>query len=109
MRAALAVAMTLLLAPAATQKARKPSAVRGKAVFQKHCAQCHTVTEKRKLGPGLKGLYQNPNLEESGDPVNDTTVRALLEKGAGAGEMPGFAGKIKPREMDDLLAYLRKL
>lgn len=101
----------LSLSPAAEPKkrARTTSPARGKAVFQKHCVQCHATTDGRKAGPGLKGLYQHPNLEESGDPVNDETVRALIEKGAGGGEMPGFAAKIKPQEMADLLAYLRNL
>ena len=103
--------LALSAPPAADSKkrARTPSPARGKAVFQKHCAQCHSTTDERKIGPGLKGLYQHSNLEESGDPVNDETVRALIEKGGGGGEMPGFAAKIKPQELAGLLAYLRKL
>ncbi len=107
--ALLLLALSLSQAAESKKGARTPSPARGKAVFQKHCAQCHATTGERKAGPGLKGLYQHPNLEESGDPVNDQTVRALIAKGAGGGEMPGFAAKIKPQEMADLLAYLRKL
>lgn len=113
MRILLLVYLLLALALASTAQARKPApggnAARGKAVFKKHCAECHYTSDQRKIGPGMKGLYRKPNLEESGEPVNDSTVRELIEKGAAAGEMPPFAGKIKPREMADLLAYLRKL
>lgn len=99
-----------LAASAAPRKDRaRSSKDSGRAVYQRHCATCHYTTARRKIGPGLKGLYRKPALEESGDKVTDDSVRALIENGAGAGEMPGFAGKITVKQMASLLAYLRKL
>lgn len=85
------------------------SAPRGKRLFQKHCTECHYATAERKIGPGLKGLYKKEKLDENDKPVNDANVREIIEEGAGAGEMPEFKDKLKPREIDDLLAYLRSL
>ncbi len=35
-------------------------ATAGQAVFAKHCAICHTATEKNKIGPGLAGVFGRP-------------------------------------------------
>jgi mono/diheme cytochrome c family protein len=84
-----------------------PTEMRGYAVYQQQCAQCHKANSEDSLhGPGLQGLYKKPYLP-SGAPANDDRVRAATAQGRNM--MPGFGNVLNDQQMSDLLAYLHTL
>jgi len=81
-------------------------AVKGKEVFQP-CSVCHrTDSTDKKIGPGLKGLFQKKALSNGKKPTEEN-VRAFVDKGGGG--MPAYADILTSQEKDDLLAYLKTL
>ena len=84
-----------------------PDLSKGQAVFKENCAVCHwpDKTEKR-IGPGLKGLFQREKLSD-GRPVNEDNVRNLILKGGE--KMLGFEEKLDAKQLDALIAYLKTL
>lgn len=80
--------------------------LRGHAVFQAHCGQCHYDRQEGPLhGPSLRGMYKKPYLP-SGAPANDERVTSTILHGHGL--MPGQPN-LDPQDVNDLLAYLRTL
>ncbi len=80
--------------------------LRGHAVFQVHCGQCHRDRESGALhGPSLLGMYKMPYLP-SGTRANDERVTSTILHGHGL--MPAQPN-IDPQDLDDLLAYLHTL
>jgi mono/diheme cytochrome c family protein len=84
-----------------------PTEMQGRAVFQSHCAVCHSAnTEKSLHGPGLQGMFKRPYLP-SGAPANDDRVTATILHGRGM--MPPFGDDLDGQQLQDLLAYLHTL
>jgi mono/diheme cytochrome c family protein len=82
-------------------------ASKGKALFEQHCATCHHATStEKKLGPGLKGLYQKRKMQ-NGQKPSDQSVLARLDKGGGG--MPSYKELLSAEEKAHLLAYLKTL
>ena len=80
---------------------------KGKEVFESNCAACHNAdSATKKMGPGLKGLFQHDKLKNGKKPT-DATVTEVIDKG-GTG-MPAYADLLTPEEKTDLLAYLHTL
>ena len=80
---------------------------KGKAIFEQHCATCHNATStEKKLGPGLKGLFQKRKLQ-NGQKPSDQSVLARLDKGGGG--MPSYKELLSAEEKANLLAYLKTL
>lgn len=76
----------------------------GEALFQQNCTLCHVFSgDKKRFGvqssTELIGLYKRPT-------VADDAVRLLIQGGL-PGRMPSFRYTLAPREVDDLVAYLR--
>ena len=87
------------------QVAGDPAA--GRQLFQSGCAVCHYANAaQKKVGPGLFGLYQAKSLPD-GAAVTDTNVEHWIRNGGGL--MPGFANALTPKQMRDLIAYLKTL
>jgi mono/diheme cytochrome c family protein len=81
--------------------------MRGHAVFQAHCAQCHNDRKDKPLhGPSMLGVFKRPSLP-SGAPANDERVTATILHGHGL--MPAMGNTMNQQDMDDLLAYLHTL
>ena len=81
--------------------------MRGHAVFQAHCAQCHhDRTDKPLHGPSMLGVFKRPSLP-SGAPANDERVTATILHGHGL--MPAMGNTMDQQDIDDLLAYLHTL
>lgn len=84
-----------------------PTEMRGYAVYQQQCAQCHNANSEQPLhGPGLQGMYKKPYLP-SGAPANDDRVRSTILHGRNI--MPPFGNILNDRQINDLLAYLHTI
>jgi mono/diheme cytochrome c family protein len=79
---------------------------RGEGLFRQRCSLCH-LPRKLKfgspavVGPDLTGLFK-----EAG-PDKQKLLRGTILKGGP--EMPGFQYGLEPKEVDDLIAYLKTL
>ena len=68
---------------------------------------CHRgESTDKKIGPGLKGLFQKEKLLNGKKPT-EQTIRARIDEG-GSG-MPPFKDMLSDQEKDDLVAYLKTL
>ncbi len=73
----------------------------GKAVYDRYCMGCH--------GPAGEGMMPGMPNFALGERLN-TTDRDLAERiRQGNGVMPGFAGILSDREIEDVVLYLRSL
>lgn len=80
----------------------------GRRIYDAECDRCHEPYSTRgKKGPGLKGVFQHKYLSHSGLPANDERVTDIIR--LGRNEMPGYAQKLSPQDIQDLLAYLHTL
>ncbi len=77
----------------------------GEAVFYQNCTFCHELDAPKRrlvpqfLGPSLIGLYKTRS-------PSDDAVRALILKGIPK-RMTGFQYTLTPKEIDDLIVYLK--
>jgi mono/diheme cytochrome c family protein len=79
--------------------------MRGHAVFQSNCSQCHDDRDSDALhGPPMLGVFKKQYLP-SGAPANDDRVRVSILEGHGM--MPAI--NIDSQDTQDLLAYLHTL
>jgi len=84
-----------------------PRQMRGHAVFQAHCAQCHYDRQSGPLhGPSLLGMYKRPALP-SGAAATDERVTATIVQGRNL--MPAMGGQLDEGDLNDLIAYLHTL
>ncbi len=89
---------------------------RGEAVYNAHCAECHglrgvATPEWRKPGPD--GKYPPPPLNDSAHAWHHPTevLRKVIAKGspAGMGNMPAWEDRLSPRQIEDVIAYIKSL
>ena len=79
----------------------------GALFYNKNCLSCHdTDTEDKKVGPGLKGLFDKEKLPYSGLPVTEESIKQQLIRPALV--MLSFT-KMTEQETADLIAYLKTL
>ncbi|MDZ7700464.1 MAG: c-type cytochrome [Deltaproteobacteria bacterium] len=85
------------------------AASRGASLFEnKGCTQCHhTGSTQKKIGPGLKDLFERKSLPVSGRPVNEENVREQLKNPYK--NMPSFADRLTDKERDQIIDYLKTL
>ncbi|SRR5579871_175938 len=103
--------LSLTLAVPAQKKDDKKSggdATKGEAVFKdKNCTVCHWPDkETKRIGPGLKGLFTHKKMWDD-RPLTEANVRDMILKGGG--KMTGFEDQLTPKELDNLIAYLKTL
>jgi mono/diheme cytochrome c family protein len=85
-----------------------PQQAAGRKIYDNECDRCHNPDSTRgKKGPGLKGVFRNPYLSQSGLPANDERVSDIIR--LGRKDMPGYGQKLTSQEIQDLLAYLHTL
>ena len=95
------------LAAASSMPALQGDADKGSDLFARNCASCHySDREDKKLGPGLKGLFQKDRLPLSGRTATEENVRRQMISPFRS--MPSF-GSLTPQEVADLVAYLKTL
>jgi mono/diheme cytochrome c family protein len=79
-------------------------AMRGQGLFLQRCSLCH-LPRKLKfgspavIGPSLSGQFKNAT------PDQLKILRGFILKGGP--DMPGFQYGLEPREVDDVIAYLK--
>ncbi|MSO19685.1 MAG: cytochrome c [Acidobacteria bacterium] len=81
----------------------------GRGLFLQNCSYCHLPTKENNkstaegttVGPLLKGLMQGSK------PRPEAVVRGFILKGTA--KMPGFQYAFQPKEMDQIIAYLKTL
>jgi cytochrome c len=85
---------------------KKGDAEKGKEVFQQ-CGVCHNAdSTEKKMGPGLKGLFQNEKMNNGKKPT-EANVRAKVDEGGNG--MPSYKEMLSDEEKNDLIAYLKTL
>jgi mono/diheme cytochrome c family protein len=95
----LVVVISPLFASSASTQA---SSGRGAAIFRKSCSVCHSIRSgETKVGPSLYGVLGE------GSGRSEETAQLVIANGKGP--MHAFKEKLEPREIDDLLEYLRTL
>ena len=83
----------------------------GEGLFLQNCSYCHTPRKKNPkssvetgtaLGPLLSSLFRGANTRR------EEVVRQFIQRGSPQ-KMPGFQYALEPREIDNLIAYLKTL
>ena len=86
--------------------AKAGDATKGQEVFQQ-CSVCHNAdSTEKKMGPGLKGLFQHDKLVNGKAPT-EANVRAKIDEGGNG--MPSYKEMLSDEEKDNLIAYLKTL
>ena len=94
-------------APAAQKNSPGGVASRGKVLYRSNCFICHyDISDKKKVGPGLKGLYSRGKYAD-GSKVDDASVWRWIDRGGK--NMQGFRNSLSDSEIRDLIAYLKTL
>jgi cytochrome c2 len=99
----------ILLAGIRTFVTGEASFTRGSQLFNEDgCIQCHFPdSRKKKIGPGLEGLFDRKILHKSGWPVTEENVRQQIIDPYES--MPSFRDKLSKQEIDTILEYLKTL
>jgi len=85
---------------------KKGDPEKGKEVFQQ-CGVCHNAdSSEKKMGPGLKGLFQAEKMANGKKPT-EANVRAKIDEGGNG--MPSYKEMLSDEEKNDLIAYLKTL
>lgn len=80
----------------------------GRKIYDNYCDRCHRpYSSKGKKGPGLKGVFQNKYLPQTGLPANDERVTEIIRNGRP--DMPGYSQVLTSQDLQDLLAYMHTL
>ena len=102
----LSVAAALIIARSSNAQAAaappSPEAHAGEQIFTQKCIQCHALHQGQySFGTNMEGEMKTPHHTSAAE------IRAIIKDGKG--KMPGFADKLAPAEIDDLLVYIRTL
>jgi mono/diheme cytochrome c family protein len=85
-----------------------PQQANGRKIYDNDCDRCHRpYSTKGKKGPGLKGVFQNTYLSQTGLPANEERVTDIIRNGRP--DMPGYGQVLSSQDIQDLLAYLHTL
>ncbi len=88
-------------------KLDQASLTRGQALFTKHCSGCHG---ENGVGDGPSGSALDPkpsNLKEMSAHHSDGDLAWKIAHGRGP--MPGWKGTLRPKQIWDLVNYIRRL
>lgn len=76
-----------------------------KAIFEERCASCHGLDGRGRTSMGE--MLEAPDFTDAEWQRGVTDERMRASVGDGKGQMPAFAGKLSPREINALVAYVR--
>jgi len=94
----------------------KEQVAEGQHLYQLHCSTCHgsraqSIPDWKK--PGSNGMYPPPPLNGTAHTWHHSLnlLRKTVREGGVrlGGQMPGFADKLKPQEIDAILAWVQSL
>lgn len=94
----------------AVVRAATGDALRGKPLYEQHCAGCHGATGKGNR-PAGKALVP-PSADLTGIKSQrkmDAVLSNMIEHGKPGTEMAAWKGRLAGREIADLVAYVRTL
>ena len=100
---ALLLGSCIALHPAFAQDATTgpAPAAAGEHLFKQNCASCHSVAPGEKIvGPSLHG-------ELKGHPPKKTPAQVTTIIENGFPPMPPFKGQLAPKDIENLIAYLK--
>src|SRR5258705_5252577 len=101
---AMAVSCSLALGQG-KKGAKTGDPMKGQEVFQQ-CGVCHNAdSTEKKMGPGLKGLFQNEKMNNGKKPT-EANVRAKIDEGGNG--IPSYKEMLSDEEKNDLSAHLNK-
>ena len=94
-----------------------PQVVRGRAIYDQHCAECHGAQGKGPIGDwrirDAEGKFPPPPLDDSAHAWHHPTAVLLemVREGSpqGQGNMPAWKEKLSEQEMQDVVAYIKSL
>jgi mono/diheme cytochrome c family protein len=72
--------------------------------FQSYCMSCHNPALRWERGPDLRGLFKREKLS-SGEPVNEKTVRTLIDDGHA--KAPAYKEWVDELTRQKILDYLK--
>ena len=79
---------------------------RGKGLYLQKCALCHSPKiQKPRTVPALSPIPEG--LLKGAGALKEPAVRQLIMKGTP--NMPGFQYALEPKELDDLIVYMKTL
>jgi cytochrome c len=85
-----------------------PQQAAGRKLYDNYCDRCHRpYSTKGKKGPGLKGVFQQRFLPQTGLPANDERVTDIIRNGRP--DMPGYSQVLNSSDLQDLLGYMHTL
>jgi len=90
-----------------TQEPLKEVVEEGATLFTRNCSACHlTETGETRIGPGLKGLFEQNTFPVSQWPATEDSFKKQLR--TPFRNMPAF-GQLDDDQMEALIAYLKTL
>ncbi|MDT8318819.1 MAG: c-type cytochrome [bacterium] len=111
MRKIIALAATVTILSTSAGMAFAGDAESGKKLFKKKCKACHLLDDKKKVGPGLKGVFGRTS--EIAGKLDEVGLQAWLKDPAAVNSKSKmaklFKTKLKDDEITDLIAYLKTL
>lgn len=89
------------------QQAPRTAEERGGRLFVRSCSGCHGVDGRGGRRVGLNARSRDLTDPAFHSSVSDETLRKTIRNGKGA--MPAFGALLEPKELDDLVLFLRSL
>ena len=94
-----------------------PQVVRGRVIYDQHCAECHGAQGKGPIGDwrirDAEGKFPPPPLDDSAHAWHHPTAVLLemVREGSpqGQGNMPAWKEKLSEQNMQDVVAYIKSL
>ncbi len=99
-----AISMVAMLSASASMAV----ASAGEDVFNKKCKACHSTTDKKKMGPGLGGVFGRTS--DVAGKMDEAGLKAWLKDPKAVNpkaKMP--ATKLKDQQIADVIEYLKTL
>jgi alcohol dehydrogenase (cytochrome c) len=94
--------MTFLLVAALAPVYAQPTAAKGQALFNQHCAVCHGTAGEGNSAPGLS----NGNWQAA---VTDAALHRVIREGLKGTAMPGFGDRISGEDAQSVILHIRTL
>ena len=111
MRKIIALAATVTILSASAGMAFAGDAKKGKKLFKKKCKACHTLTDKKKVGPGMKGVVGR--VSEMAGTLDEAGLHAWIKDSKAVNKKSKMAKlyktKLKDDQIADIIEYLKTL